>query len=126
METRMAARGKYFDEHFRDGSLHPLSRTIDNFDAGGFATSIKSADLNAATYQDFARLTSRLNNYVDKLASYAGTNWGGDQVDPSAITGRAMRLIVPKGSIRTVQRSALEAAHKRAKSLAIDLIVTEF
>jgi hypothetical protein len=23
-----AARGKYFDEHFHDGSLHPLSRTI--------------------------------------------------------------------------------------------------
>ena len=67
-----------------------------------------------------------MNNYIDKLASYAGTNWGGDQVDPSAITGRALRLIVPKGSIKTVQRAVLEAAHKRAKSLAIDLIVTEF
>jgi hypothetical protein len=121
-----AARGKYFDEHFRDGSLHPLSRTIDNFDAAGVATSIKSSDLNAATYQDFARLTSRLDKYIDKLKAYAGTNWGGDHVDPSAITGRVLRLIVPEGSVRTVQRAALEAAHIRAKNLGIDLIVTDF
>jgi hypothetical protein len=51
-----AARGRYFDELYRDGSLHPLSRTIDNFDASGVATSIKSLDLNAITYKDFSRL----------------------------------------------------------------------
>jgi hypothetical protein len=67
-----------------------------------------------------------LDKYIDKLRAYAGTNWGGDHVDPSAITGRVLRLIVPKGSVRTVQRAALEAAHIRAKNLGIDLIVTDF
>ncbi len=56
-----AARGQYFDTLLRDGSLPPGFQTIDNF-TNGIATSIKSIDLNAATYQDAARLTARLNN----------------------------------------------------------------
>jgi hypothetical protein len=51
-----ARRGQYFDQLLRDGSLPALFRTIDNF-TDGVATSIKSIDLNAATYQDAARLT---------------------------------------------------------------------
>ena len=38
----------------------------------GVVTSIKSIDLNAATYQDAARLTYRLNQYIDQLALYEG------------------------------------------------------
>jgi hypothetical protein len=48
-----ARRGQYFDQLLRDGSLPQLFRTIDNF-TDGIATSIKSIDLNAATYQDAA------------------------------------------------------------------------
>jgi hypothetical protein len=46
-----AARGKFFDKVFGKGTLNPLSRVIDEFEAG-VATSRKSIDLNAATYQD--------------------------------------------------------------------------
>ncbi len=46
-----AARGQYFDALLRDGSLPKGFWTIDNF-TNGIATSIKSIDLNAATYQD--------------------------------------------------------------------------
>lgn len=90
-----AARGKFFDKVFGKGTLNPLSRTIDDFEAG-IATSRKSIDLNAATYQDFGRLTSRLNTYIDKLGEYAGTEWGGDVVRPSQITGRILQVIIPK------------------------------
>jgi hypothetical protein len=45
-----AKRGNEIHERFSDGSLPPLFRTIDNF-TGGVATSFKSIDLNAATYQ---------------------------------------------------------------------------
>ena len=114
------------DALFRDGSLHPLSRTIDNFSEAGVATSIKSIDLNGATYQNFGRLTSRLKKYIDELDTYPGTDWGGDEVDPSAITGRALNLIIPKGSMTAAQKPAIEAARTRAKALGIDLIVTEF
>jgi hypothetical protein len=49
-----ASRGKYFDKVYGKGTLNSLSRTIDDFEAG-IATSRKSIDLNAATYQDFGR-----------------------------------------------------------------------
>src|ERR1700691_2778950 len=74
-----------FDALLRDGSLPPGFRTIDNF-TNGIATSIKSIDLNAATYQDAARLTARLNNYIDQLADYEGGQLLDFTVDPSKIT----------------------------------------
>jgi hypothetical protein len=119
-------RGGYFDARFRDNSLHPLSRTIDNFSSEGVATSIKSLDLNAATYQDFGRFTSRLDDYVNKLDKYTGTRWGGDNIKNSDITARVLHLVVPKNSIRATQRAAIESARARAKQLGIDLTITEF
>jgi hypothetical protein len=92
----------------------------------GIATSRKSIDLNAATYQDFGRLTSRLNSYIGKLADYTGTRWGGDVILPSQITGRVLQVIVPKGSMSQVQRAAIEAARERAHRAGIELTITEF
>jgi hypothetical protein len=66
-----ARRGLYFDNALRDGSLPPNFPMIDNF-TNGIATSIKSIDLNAATYQDAARLANRLNRYIDDLSDYDG------------------------------------------------------
>jgi len=59
-----AARGYYFSEQL-GADLPATFRTIDSF-SNGIATSIKSIDLNAATYQDAARLTYRLNAYIDR------------------------------------------------------------
>jgi hypothetical protein len=72
-------RGKVIDKLFRQGNLHELSRTIDDF-VDSIATSNKSVDLDAATYQDFSRLLSRLNQNLEKLEAYSGTDWGGDSI----------------------------------------------
>jgi hypothetical protein len=120
-----AARGKFFDKVFGKGTLNPLSRVIDEFEAG-VATSRKSIDLNAATYQDYGRLTSRLNAYIDKLAECTGTDWGGDEILPSQITGRVLQVIIPKGSMTPVQRAAIEAARERARKAGIDLTIVEY
>jgi hypothetical protein len=69
MEAWLGGTGQYFDTLLRDGSLPPGFRTIDNF-TNGIATSIKSIDLNAATYQDATRLTYRLTKYIRDLADY--------------------------------------------------------
>jgi len=119
-------RGGYFDALFRDNSLHPLSRTIDNFNSEGVAISIKSLDLNAGTYQDFGRLTGRLNKYVDELDEYTGTRWGGDNIKNSDITARELLVVVPRNSTGTTQRAAIESARARAKQLGIGLTITEF
>jgi len=119
-------RGGYFDALFRDNSLHPLSRTIDNFNSEGVATSIKSLDLNAGTYRDFGRLTWRLNQYVDKLDKYTGTKWGGDEIENSEITARVLLIVVPRNSRGATQRAAIESVRARARKLGIDLVISDF
>jgi hypothetical protein len=92
------------------------------------ATSIKSIDLNAATYQDDARLTYRLNKYVDDVVEFNGANLANDEVKLSDIQGRALHLAIPKGSMTEAQRRAIEAARRR-ESLGdrpLDIIITEF
>jgi hypothetical protein len=108
-----ARRGQYFDQLLRDGSLPALFRTIDNF-TDGVATSIKSIDLNAATYQDAARLSYRLNQYVDDLGDYEGGEMSDTIVELSNITDRVLNLVVPKGSMTATQLAAAEAARVRA------------
>jgi hypothetical protein len=103
-----------------------LFRTIDNF-ADGVATSIKSIDLNAATYQDAARLTYRLNEYVDKLGEYEGGSLQTTTVKLSDISDRVLNLVVPKGAMTEVQDAAIEAARARAliaNSYPVKIIVT--
>jgi hypothetical protein len=119
-------RGWYFDALFRDNSLHPFSRTIDNFSSEGVATSIKSLDLNAGTYQDFGRLTWRLNKYVDDLDKYQGTTWGGDYINNPDITARKLLIVVPRNSRGSNSaRAAIEDLRARAKKLGIDLAIFE-
>jgi hypothetical protein len=118
-------RGKVLDKIFRQGNLHDLSRTIDDF-VDDITISNKSVDLKAATYQDFRRLLSRVSQDLEKLGAYSGTEWGGDIILESQIAGRALRLIVPKGSMTPVQREAIEAATRIARRRNLRLIVTEF
>jgi hypothetical protein len=92
----------------------------------GIATSIKSIDLRAATYQDATRLTYRLNDYVNTLVFYEGGRFGVTTIESSAISGRVLSLAIPKGSMTALQRSAIEAATARAQPFGIDLIVTPF
>lgn len=92
----------------------------------GIVTSIKSIDLGAATYQNAARLAYRMNKCIDDVAGFAGAQWGDDEVEFSAIKGRAVSLAVPKGSMTELQRAAIEAARRRGAALGVDLIVTAF
>jgi hypothetical protein len=92
----------------------------------GIATSIKSIDLNAATYQDASRLTYRLNNYIDQLSLYDGIETDTLIIGPTDIQGRVLSLAIPKGSITTVQQRALDAASFRAKAFGVEIRVTEF
>ena len=119
-----AARGNYFNEQL-GANLPPTFKTIDIFDNGA-VTSIKSIDLNAATYQDVARLTYRLNDYINELASYEGSDLGDIEITTEDITSRSLSLAIPKGSITSVQRMAIAATRARAKDLGINLVVTAF
>jgi hypothetical protein len=86
----------------------------------------KSVDLNAATYQDFRRLLSRVSQDLEKLEAYSGTDWGGDSIKATDMSSKGLRLIIPMGSVTPVQREAIKAATIIARSKNLRLIVTEF
>jgi hypothetical protein len=122
-----ARRGREIHDQLSDGSLPPLFRTIDNF-AEGIATSLKSIDLNAVTYQDAARLTYRLNQYINKLSDYDGGSLLNKTILPGETKDRVLSLIVPKAAMTKEQLIVIEAARTRAKMKdnPVDLVVTEW
>ena len=98
---------------------------IDRF-AEGIATSIKSLDLTAATYQDPARLLSRINRYVDQLANFKGARQGVYEIREPQITGRKLQLVVPGNVTTPAQRAAFQRAVERANSLGVDVDIEPF
>lgn len=119
-----AARGAYFDEQL--GSNLPSRFPVVDGWLDGIATSIKSIDLSAATYQEAVRLTYRLNQYIDQLALFEGSELGSTAISSSAISGRTLSLAIPKGIMTPAQRAAIESAKIRAQAFGVDLLVTEF
>jgi hypothetical protein len=98
---------------------------IDQFDfASGTATSIKSIDLTAASYQNTATLASRLNGYVDSVAGFNGNTWAGVNIDASQITGRQLQLAIQPGSASAAQQAVINAAATRAQGMGVNFIVT--
>lgn len=70
--------------------------TIDRF-SNGIATSIKSIDLDAASYLSGNGLRNTLTRYVDKVADFNGANWAKVRIQPNQITGRSLEVVVPHG-----------------------------
>lgn len=125
-----AARGQKIEEArtatmrgIRTGPSYPV---IDFLEEDGTATSIKSIDLNGATYQDAGRLTYRINDYLRRIAGFNGASYGKTVITSDDITGRALDVVIPKGTITTTQQEALDAAVKRAKNIGIRLTISPF
>jgi hypothetical protein len=121
-----AARGRYFEERL-GRTLHENFPAIDKI-PDGIATSIKSIDLKAATYQNAAGLTGRLQKYVNEVSEFVGDSLGNDIVRPSDIKGRALSLAVPRGSMTATQKAVIENVRRWARMLnnPVDIIINEF
>jgi hypothetical protein len=103
------------------GELPPNYPIIDRF-WQGLATSWKSVDLRASTYQNPARLMSRLNSYLDKLDGFEGVKWGGENILPEQIKEKSLSVVVPRGSMTSAQRGVFDAANSRAKQMGLNSI----
>jgi hypothetical protein len=99
--------------------------TIDRFiggttSVGGVVdriTSVKSMDLNAATYTNVSgAITSRLNRYADLLSGFTTRTWGGNTVTAGAATERVLEIIIPRGAT-PAQLAEITAAETRAAAL---------
>jgi hypothetical protein len=121
-----AAQGRYFEQRLGH-TLHENFPVIDKI-PDGIATSIKSIDLNAATYQNAAGLTRRLEKYVNEVSEFVDGQLGEDVVLPSDKKGRALSLAVPKGSITETQKAVIENVRRWARTLKnpVEIIINEF
>src|SRR6185437_7023249 len=97
---------------------------IDKF-LNGTATSIKSIDLTAKTYQNIEKLASTLDNYIGKVANFKGGKYGKDVVEETAIKARELQVAIPKGSMSAAQQDVFNAAAKSAQKQGVKLTITE-
>jgi RHS repeat-associated protein len=99
---------------------------IDKF-LNGTATSIKSIDLTAKSYQDTEKLAGTLENYVDKVSNFNGATYGKEVVKGSDIAARELQVAIPKGSMSAAQQKVFDAAAARAANLKnpVKLTVTQ-
>ncbi|MGQ9601033.1 MAG: endonuclease toxin domain-containing protein, partial [Anaerolineae bacterium] len=92
-------------------SIYPIFATkhpvIDRFE-NGVATSIKSIDLTATSYQNISVLTNKVMGYVNTLANWQGARWGGVTVQASQIVGRELLLAIPPGATEAQMTTLLQ------------------
>ena len=89
------------------GNLPRSFPTIDAF-SKGTATSIKSIDLTASSYQSATGLGSRLTGYVDSVAGFNGASFSGRTITASQITGRELVIAVQPGAASSSQQVVLD------------------
>jgi filamentous hemagglutinin len=106
----------------RSSHLSQNFPVIDRF-RNGVATSIKSMDLGAASYQNISTLTSKVTGYVNTLANWQGTRWGGFVVEASDIVAREVLLAVPPGATEA-QMTALQQLQQWATTVGVTLNIT--
>jgi filamentous hemagglutinin len=96
---------------------------IDRFE-NGVATSIKSIDLGANSYQNIGTLTSTVRGYVSELANWQGVrSWGNFGIGPSDIRARELLLAIPSGATEA-QMTALRALQQWAANVGVVVNVT--
>jgi hypothetical protein len=97
---------------------------IDRFE-NGFATSIKSLDLDAAAYQSSTTLNRTLTGYVDKVAGFRGNTWANVRIRSQDIAGRALDLAIPHGG-SAAQQAIINQSVKYGASRGVTVNVITF
>ncbi|HWO26385.1 MAG TPA: hypothetical protein VNO30_46975, partial [Kofleriaceae bacterium] len=94
--------------------------------ANGVATSIKSIDLSAPTFQNAATLSRTVRGYIDKLAAFNGKAWGKFVVDRTEITGRALEIAIPAGVGTVAQQAALSSMVQYGRNVGVHVKIIPF
>lgn len=119
----------------RDRAVEALSgapRAFANFpgldkplSAQGVATSIKSVDVFAKSYQSGSALFSRLAGYVDQLAGARGGRVGNAVVLPEDIKKRVLKIVVPKGGVQAAQQTLQRVIQYAKKYKDLEIVFKE-
>lgn len=118
-------RGRDY-ETVKEANIAGNFPVIDNFDSEtGTATSLKTIDLNAESYQNTDHLHAKVNEYTDKLSEFKGATWAGYEVPGEAIKKKVLEIGVPIDSVTEDQAKALLASDADAKIKDVHLVVEE-
>ena len=92
--------------------------TIDRFE-NGVATSIKSLDLTARSYQNIPKLARTVTGYINEMAVYQGqpSPWGSTTILPNQISSRAVDLVIPATGATPEQLQVLQNLQQYASGL---------
>jgi hypothetical protein len=111
---KIAGVGKGFVfEEMMGGNLVRNYPVIDKF-IKGVATSIKTLDLKAKTYENADKVYGVLKGYIDKLANFKGAIKGGVDTTEGAISKKILEVGIPKNAT-IKQIEAIQKAVKYAK-----------
>jgi hypothetical protein len=88
------------------------------------ATSIKSLDTTAKSYQTTAALERQVDKYVDDVASFVGQPTGPIRIASTDVKSRTLELAIPDQQLSVAQNQALDDAIVYAKSKGVSLVLT--
>lgn len=86
----------------------------------GIATSIKSLNIGAKSYQNVGILKSKVRGYVDKVAKFNGQRWIGREIHAADIKGRALVVAIPHTG-NAAQQAALASLLKYGRKAGVDV-----
>jgi RHS repeat-associated protein len=109
-------------EQMLGGNLPRTFPVIDAFE-DGVATSIKSIDLTAGTYQAPDALASKLTGYVDKLAGFQGATLGDIEVKAGEVTSKVLKIAIPDGGMSAAQQGVINRVAAQAAQQGVKVVV---
>jgi len=89
----------------------------------GVATSIKSIDLMAESYQNIGTLSRTVQGYINTLANWQGATWGNFSIQANQFVGRQLQLAIPPNASQA-QLQALMQLRQSALNQGVTLILT--
>ncbi len=99
---------------------------IDKFNASnGVATSIKSLDIFARSYQNLNQLSSTLTRYVNHLANFQGGTRNGIRIRPGEVTRRILQVVLPNGRLSFGQESVLLRVQQDAARRGVEIVYVQ-
>lgn len=92
--------------------------------SNGVATSIKSLDLGAASYQKGNSVLNTLKGYINKLDNFTSGTWGGQTVTEGvSYTSKSLELAVQTGKGSESQWTQIADAIKYAQDKNINVTI---
>lgn len=103
-------------------NLGATFKTFDNFN-NGVATSVKSVDLNAKSYQDGMKLFYKLNKDLRAINSFTQGALDGLRLKSSQINTRVLQIVINNQTLNNTQIENLRRISENANKMNIKVEV---